>query len=263
MKRFIKLFLAAIVVVTCHTACDKSEDSVDRSGTVEHRDKAGERFTRQLTSNPELLLEGLPALATLEILINDAIRDLKSPDSLKRRRAATFLAKNTDTPGIQRVIKPCEEVFLNTSDSMTTRALCGAALGRISAQIGSPIGDKIIPTLSQVLADDSLDLVRAWAAQALGLTNSQLAVDPLLAACDDESPVVEAQVELSLRKLANATCAPDQTLAVTVKTIQPLSLQSETTSKDGKADWESYLKSHVIFMPPIDIDDLKSKGVQQ
>ena len=179
--------------------------------------------------------------------LNQAIKDLKDPSKIVRRNAAEQISFLITTPGIQRAIKPLAEVLLNRGipSGIFTQEICATNLGRIAAHLGSPQGNHAIQALVESLKTEKFDSVRAASANALGITNNQLAVAPLQEAlANDPSPLVKFAAQEALHRLARSGIEINQS-------AQSLSAQSKIPGPaPGDTALREYLKKQIIYSNP-------------
>ncbi len=188
----------------------------------------------------------LPRQAQQEILINQALIDLHSLSMLERRGAVRVLAASYNAPGIQRVVFSLEEVLLETnrSDSIFTRSIAAEGLGKMAKSLGpNPWGNRIVETLSLMSDFGKFDLVRASAVRGLGESGNDLAIDPLVRACDDPSLLVSGIAGHYLFIRTGDRCG--EALTASARSLSA----NETESGPTFDELDEYVKRHFILLP--------------
>jgi len=176
-----------------------------------------------------------------------AIQDLQHPNKIVRRQAAAQISSLINTPGIQRAIRPLADVLLNKviPSGLFTREIVSETLGRIAAQLGSPQGNRAVEALIECLENEPFDSLRSSAAYALGLSMSELALEPLQFSIEnDPSPLVKFAAQEAMYRLTRSGIGlPPSASAFSLQS------DSETFSVMESQLWE-YQKKHIIYANP-------------
>ena len=193
----------------------------------------------------------VPVNAQKELQLGQAIKGLEDPSKIVRRKSAEQISLLIDAPGIQRAIKPLAEVLLGDIPSgIFTEQICAENLGQIAAFLNGPEANRALDALVESLESDEFDAVRASSADALGISKSERAVQPLEdALANDGSPLVRYASRQALYRLASAGIAIPSLSKSNSKTANA---NSPPPGDEEKMLYEYFIRQVLYANPPLD-----------
>jgi len=177
-----------------------------------------------------------------------AIHELSDPDQYVRRNAARKIKRLAHVKGIKRAVSPLMAAISKhpLHEGSFNRSTFLGALGAVIREMksGHNITNMAIDFIAEVLATDDSDLVRCGAANGLGSSSKERAIEPLeIAAVEDPSPLVRAVAAEMLRLLKKELGIEDAQT-----TNKPTMVLSATGNEGSEGDeLEEYVRTHFIF----------------